>query len=53
MRGMRFGTNFAVFVLFFGLGAIEAFETRDVPMALFWVAIGAVFLYADRKATSA
>ena len=48
MRRMRFGTSFAVFVLFFGIATLEAFETRDWLKTAFWLLIAAVFLYADR-----
>ena len=41
------GTNFAVFVLFFGVATIEAFQTRNWLKAAFWLAIGIVFLLAD------
>ena len=43
------GTNFAVFLLFFGLSLVEAFQTRDWLRVLFWVGIAAVFLYGDRR----
>jgi cell division protein FtsW (lipid II flippase) len=46
---MRLGTNFAVFLLFFGLSFLEAFQTRNWLRAAFWVAIAIAFLYADRK----
>jgi hypothetical protein len=41
------GTNFTVFLLFFGVAAIEAFQTRNWIKAIFWLAIGIVFLVAD------
>ena len=52
MKRVRLGTNFAVFVLFFGVAALEAFQTRNWIKAAFWMAIGIVFLVADnvRKA---
>jgi hypothetical protein len=40
-------TNFAVFVLFFGVAALEAIQTRNWVKSVFWVAIGLVFLLAD------
>ena len=46
---LGFGTNFAVFLLFFGMSLIEAFQTRDWLRALFWMGIAAVFLYGDRR----
>jgi hypothetical protein len=51
MKGINLGANFAVFVLFFGVSVLEAFQTRNWLKALFWLAIGIVFLLADRKAT--
>lgn len=41
------GTNFTVFLLFFGIAALEAFQTKNWLKALFWLAIGVVFLVAD------
>lgn len=47
MRGLTFGTNVTVFLLFFGLSLLEAFDTGNWLKAAFWVAIGLVFLRAD------
>jgi len=47
MNKLRLGTNFAVFLLFFGVAALEAFQTRNWLKAVFWVAIGIVFFAAD------
>ncbi len=47
MRKFNFGTNFAIFVLFFGAGALEAFQTQNWLKAGFWVAIGVLFVVAD------
>jgi len=47
MKRIELGTNFAVFVLFFGVATLEAFQTRDWLKAAFWLAIGIVFLLAD------
>jgi hypothetical protein len=49
MKNLRLGSNFAVFLLFFGLSMLEAFQTRNWLKAAFWLAIAAVFLYVDRK----
>lgn len=46
---MRLSSNFAVFLLFFGLSLLEAFQTRSWLRAAFWFAIAIVFLYTDRK----
>jgi uncharacterized membrane protein len=47
MKKIRLSTNFAVFLLFFGVAALEAFQTANWAKAAFWVAIGFVFLVAD------
>jgi hypothetical protein len=46
MKKLSF-TNFAVFVLFFGVAAVEAFQTKNWLKVIFWCAIGLVFLIAD------
>lgn len=47
MRKIKLSTNFAIFLLFFGVAALEAFQTANWAKAAFWVAIGIVFLVAD------
>ncbi len=47
----RLGTNVTIFLLFFGVAALEAFQTQNWLKALFWVAIGVVFLLADNLKT--
>jgi hypothetical protein len=47
MKKIRLGTNFTVFVLFFGVATLEALQTRNWLKAAFWLAIGLVFLVAD------
>jgi hypothetical protein len=47
MKRIRLGTNFAVFVLFFGIATLEAFQTRNWLKAALWLAIGTAFLLAD------
>jgi hypothetical protein len=44
---MNIGANFTVFLLFFGVAALEAFQTRNWIKAAFWLAIAIVFLVAD------
>lgn len=46
-KGIRLRTNFAVFLLFFGVAALEALQTANYTKAAFWAAIGIVFLAAD------
>ena len=45
----KFGTNSAVFVLFFGVAVVEAIQTQNWYMVVLWTAIGLVFLFADVK----
>jgi hypothetical protein len=40
-------TGITIFLLFFGVAVLEAFQTRNWPKAAFWLAIGVVFLVAD------
>ena len=47
MKRIRLSTNFTVFLLFFGVALVEAFQTRNWLKAIFWVAIAMVFLIAD------
>jgi hypothetical protein len=47
MRKIRLSTNFTVFLLFFGVATLEAFQTRNWIKVFFWTAIGIVFLVAD------
>ena len=43
------GTNFAIFILFFGVAALDAVQTQSWLRVAFWVFVGAVFLWADKK----
>lgn len=47
MKKIRFSTNFSIFLLFFAVAALEAFQTANWGYAAFWVAIGIMFLAAD------
>jgi hypothetical protein len=47
MKRIRFSTNVAVFLLFFGVAMLEAFQTKNCLKAFFWIAVGMVFLLAD------
>ena len=49
MRKIRFGTNFTIFLLFFGVATLEALQTANWIRAGFWLAIGGAFLYMDRS----
>ena len=48
MMKIRFGPNFTIFLLFFGVATLEALQTANWIRAGFWLAIGCVFLYMDR-----
>jgi hypothetical protein len=47
MERIKIGMNFTVFLLFFGVAALEGFQTRNWTKAALWLAIGVVFLIAD------
>ena len=47
MSKLAFGTNFAVFVIFFGVSLLDAFASRDFLRALLWMAVALLFLRAD------
>ena len=47
MKAVRLGSGFTIFVLFFGVALLEAFQGGNWIKAIFWLAIGAVFLIAD------
>ena len=47
MKAIRFGNGFAIFVIFFGVALLQAFTSGSWIRALFWLAIGAVFLILD------
>jgi hypothetical protein len=47
MRKIRFGSNFTIFLLFFGVATLEALQTASWIRAAFWLAIACAFLYMD------
>jgi len=47
LRKINIGSNVAIFLLFFGLATLEAFQDRNWIKASLWFAIGLVFLVAD------
>ena len=49
MERIRLGANFTVFMLFFGVATLEAFQTRNWLKAALWLAIGGMFLVADNR----
>jgi hypothetical protein len=46
---IRFSANFVVFILFFGVSLLEAFQNAAWLKAAFWLAIGSVFLISDNR----
>ena len=46
MKGIR-TEGLAIFILFFGIAMLAAFQTHNWLNAAFWVVIGALFLFAD------
>jgi hypothetical protein len=47
MKKIRLGPGFTIFILFFGIAALDAFQTHNWSNIIFWVAIGFVFLLTD------
>lgn len=45
----KLGANFAVFVLFFGIALVEAFQKQNWLEAGLFLALGLMFLWADFK----
>jgi hypothetical protein len=44
------GTNFAMFVLFFGVAVLDALRSRDWLKVALWLALALVFLREDFRA---
>lgn len=44
---MKVGSNTAVFILFFGIALLEAFQEGNWIRAVLWLAVGVVFLLGD------
>ena len=47
MKLPKLGSGFTIFILFFGVALLEAFQSSNWLKAAFWLAIGFVFLVAD------
>lgn len=47
MKALRLGNGTIVFLLFFGIGLLEAFRNGKWLEAVFWVAIGVGFAMMD------
>ena len=52
MKRIKFGTGFAVFVLFFGIAMLEAFRTRNILSVVFWIIMAVAFLWMDNRKTN-
>jgi len=48
MKNIKF-TNLAVFIIFFGIALIEAFQKQNWLEAALFLALGVLSLYADIK----
>jgi hypothetical protein len=46
---MKFGVNFAVFVLFFGLALVEAIQSQNWLKAVIFLLLGIISLFADSR----
>jgi len=51
MKDLKFGTGFAIFIIFFGLSLLEEFRTGQWSMVGLWLTIGIVFFIADNLRT--
>jgi len=51
MKRIKLGINFAVFLLFFGVAMLEAFQRHNWPKAALWVGLALFFLIADNLRT--
>ena len=47
MKTLKLGTNFTVFLIFFGIATLEAFQTYSWIKAILFVALGLMFLLND------
>lgn len=47
MKRINLGTNFIIFLLFFGVALQEALQEANWIKSLLWAAVGIVFLLAD------
>ena len=48
MRKLEFGSNFALFILFFGVALLEALRHGNWIAAAAWSAFSLIFLWADQ-----
>jgi hypothetical protein len=45
----KLGVNFAVFILFFGIALVEAFQKQNWLEAVLFLALGIISFWADLK----
>jgi hypothetical protein len=48
MRRLPTSTNVAIFLIFFGIALLDAFGSHNWLEAAFWLAIGMLFVFANR-----
>ncbi len=47
MKKLLLGSNFAIFLLFFGIAVLESYRERGWWRVAFWLVIGILFLAVD------
>jgi hypothetical protein len=47
MKDLKFGTGFAIFVIFFAASLFEAFRNGRLAMIPLWLGLGVLFFLAD------
>jgi cell division protein FtsW (lipid II flippase) len=52
MKQIKLGAGFVIFILFFGIALLEAINTRNWMMVIFWAAIGLLFFVLDNQRSS-
>lgn len=53
MKQFRPGAGSAIFILFFGIALMESFENHKWMIAIFWLAMGALFILLDVRKSKA
>ncbi len=49
MKNLKLGTNFAVFIIFFGVAALDAVQTQNWVRVTVFLALAGISLWADTK----
>jgi hypothetical protein len=52
MKTFNPGAGFTIFIIFFGVAVMQAFRSLNWLMICFWLMMGVLFLYLDRKESS-